>query len=322
MTKLIMEICQNHSGSPELVREMVKAAAENGADIVKMQSIWSSDVTKRERFEEGETAPDGTVKAIRRPYQAEVGRLSKLDLTIEDHRLFIDACNEFGVMPMTTVFARRRVPEVGALPWTGKTIKVASYDCASIPLLRELGEYFDTFIISTGATYDDEIQKTAALMKEMGKTFSFLHCVTSYPNTLAMCNLSRMEWLRQFTPSVGWSDHTKVADDGIVAAKIAIMLGAGYVERHFTTLPHDQTKDGPVSITPALLKELSDFRKLSKEQQEAAITKERPDWKVALGTQTREMTAVELLNRDYYRGRFASPDGKGGWIYNWEDKAL
>ena len=320
MTKIIAEVCQNHNGSRETLEQMIKAAAESGADLVKMQSIWSEDLTYRERFEEGETDASGKQTAIKRPYAPELERLAKLDLTLDDHQFFIDTCNKYDVLPLTAVFARHRIPAVGALAWPGKWVKVPSYDCASWPLLRELAEHFDHFIISTGATYDEEIEKTTALMQELDKDFAFLHCVTSYPNTLPMCNFSRMEWLRQFTPKVGWSDHTKIEDNDIIAAKAAIYLGADYVERHFTILGAGETKDGPVSMTPELLKELVAFRALSKDAQKMHLDEKRPDWEVMLGTPTREMTDVELLNRDYYRGRFASPDGSGGWIYNWEEK--
>lgn len=320
MTKIIVEICQNHNGDRALLERMVKEAAENGADIVKMQSIWSEDVTKRERFEEGEIHEDGTQKTIKRPYSAEKERLSKLDLTLDDHEAFIALCNQYGVTPMTTIFARHRIPAVAAFNWPEGMIKVASYDSMSHPMLRELAEHFDHFIISTGASHDAEIAATARLMKELGKTYTLLHCVTSYPNTLDMCHLSRMEWLRQHADTVGWSDHTHVERDNIKAAKVAIMLGADYIERHFTVLGATDTKDGPVSITPALLKELSDFRNLSKEEQKKHVEESIPDWQIMLGIPMREMTPTELLNRDYYRGRFASPDGKGGWIYNWEER--
>ncbi len=321
MTKIIVEICQNHNGDRKQLEEMIAQAAKSGADIVKMQSIYSADLTKRDRFEEGVTDENGEQTSIKRPYKDEYERLSKLDLTMDDEAFFIEKCKEYNVTPMTTIFARHRIKEVASLDWPEKIIKVASYDCASLPMLRELAEHFDHFIISTGATYDSEIESTAKLMKDLGKNFSFLHCVTSYPNTLEMANLSRMEWLRQFTPKVGWSDHTLIERDGITAAKIAIMLGADFIERHFTTLGHGDTKDGPVSITPDLLKELSEFRKLSYEEQKKQIEKEYPNWKLLLGVQTREMTKTELLNRDYYRGRFASPT-KDGWIDNWEEKDI
>ena len=47
------------------------------------------------------------------------------------------------------------------------------------------------------------------------------------------------------------------------------------------------------------------------------VKKEIPEWETALGLPSREFSNAELLNRDYYRGRFASTvDGKE--IYNWE----
>jgi N,N'-diacetyllegionaminate synthase len=318
-TKIIAEVCQNHEGSRETLAQLIKAAAENGADMVKMQSIWSADLTNRARFEEGEVDASGKQTAIKRPYGAELARLSKLDLSLEDHQFFIDECNRYGVIPLTAIFARHRIPAVAALPWPDRWIKVPSYDCASYPMLVELAKHFDNFIISTGATYDEEIEKTAALMKKLGKRLVFLHCVTSYPNTLEMCHLSRMEWLRTFTGEVGWSDHSKVVDNGTVAAKAAILLGADYVERHFTTLPPTQTKDGPVSLTPAQLKDLVRYRGLTKEAQRAELQSLQPNWEIMLGSKNRTMTEVELLNRDYYRGRFASPKGSGEWLHNWEE---
>ena len=46
-----------------------------------------------------------------------------------------------------------------------KTIKVASSDCASYQLLRELVKKFNNIIVSTGMTYDDEIQKAYLILK-------------------------------------------------------------------------------------------------------------------------------------------------------------
>ncbi len=319
MTKLIAEVCQNHLGSRELLGRMIAEAAGAGAGYVKMQSIFSEDLTDRARFEEGETNADGTPKAIKRPSAAEKARLQKLNLTEDDHRFFIQECVKHGVVPFTTIFARSRIPEIAALPWPERIIKVASYDCASEPLLRELCERFDHLIISTGASYDEEIAKAAEIVKNAGKKLTFLHCVTSYPNSLSTCHLARMQWLRQFTPSVGWSDHTLVERDKLKAAKAAIVLGAEWIERHFTILEKDETKDGPVSIRPPQIRELAEFDALPPTERERIAHAEVPDWNEILGDEHRQMTPVELLNRDYYRGRFASKKD-GEWVYNWEEK--
>jgi len=317
-TKIIVELCQNHAGNRETLKKMIQAAAKNGADYVKIQTIFSEDLTKRERFENGSQDASGKTLVIKRPHQSEVDRLSKLDLDLEDYEWFVEECGRNGVIPITTIFSRHRIPAMAKISWPGRVVKVASYDCASYPMLKELADHFDEFIISTGATYDEEIEKTAELMKGLGKKFHFLHCVTSYPNTLDMTNLERMKWLRRFTDKVGWSDHTLVERDNILASKVAIMLGADFIERHFTILDRDKTKDGPISINPELLKELDEFRKKTNDEQLAHLEKDFPEWKTLLGKPRREMTQTELLNRDYYRGRFASPVD-GGWKYNWED---
>ena len=322
MPKIIVEVCQNHNGDRTLLKEMIHAAKESGADIIKGQIIFSADLTPRERFDNGHEEINGVRKTIKRPFQAERERLAALDLTEDDYCFFVDEVKRVGAIPMMTVFSRNRVLLSASLPWTvPRYVKVASYDCASVPLVTDLANNFDTLIVSTGATFDDEIQKTAELLKEKNKKFALLHCVTSYPNTLAMANLNRMEWLRQFAPEVGWSDHTLVSRDGIKAAKVALYLGADYIERHFTILPADKTKDGPISINPLLLRELATFAHYPKEEQKTIITKEIPEWEIMRGHAQRELTHTEMLNRDYYRGRFASKVN-GEWVYNWEDKPV
>src|SRR3989344_104560 len=321
MTKIIVEICQNHNGDKNLLRELIYAAKENGADIVKGQIIFSEDLSPRKRFDEGLVEDNGVRKTIQRPYAAELARMKTLDLAEDDYCFFVEEAQKAGIDPMLTIFSRRRIPLAASLPWKNKLVKVASYDCGSHPMINDLADDFDTLLVSTGASFNEEIERTAEIIKSKSKKFAFLHCVTSYPNTLSMAHLARMEWLRQFSPLVGWSDHTLVARDGIKAAKVAVMLGADYIERHFTVLLADQTKDGPISITPALLKELSDFRNLSKEEQREIVEKTIPEWRIMLGSAERDLTHAEMLNRDYYRGRFASFIN-GQWIYNWEDKPI
>lgn len=320
MTKIIVEICQNHNGDRNILRDLIWSAKDSGADIVKGQVIFSEDTTPRERFDEGHIEDNGVRKTIKRPYKHEVERLRSLDLAEDDYNFFVEESKRAGITPMVTVFSRRRIPFASSLQWPKeRLVKVASYDCASYSMVRELAEVFGKLIISTGATFDEEVRKTAEVLNGKKRPFAFLHCVTNYPNTLQMANLARMEWLRQFTPEVGWSDHTLVARDGIKASKTAVMLGADYIERHFTILPSDKTKDGPVSIDPKLLKELSDFAKLSKREQKKIVAKEIPDWKIMIGHEEREMTHTEMLNRDYYRGRFAS-FVNNEWVYNWEER--
>lgn len=314
MTMIIAELCQNHKGDLGLIKEMVWAAAGAGATFAKIQSMLADDLVYRERFEQG-TWEEGKQTSIKRPYRAEYERLKPMDLGDEAHFLFAEECQRASIKPLTTIFSRSRIPFIAGLGW--EAVKVASYDCASLPMLRELKERFGRLIISTGATYDEEIEAAARLMGD--HPFSLLHAVTIYPTPLDELHLARLEYLRKFTPSVGLSDHTLVARDGIKASIAAMSLGANIIERHFTVLAPEDTKDGPVSIRPEELRQLVSFSEMSQADLEEYVQREIPEFKQMIGQKRRALSHIEELNRDYYRGRFASHAGDD-IVYNWEDR--
>lgn len=66
--KIIAEFCQNHNGSYDTLSRMIAEAAEGGATHAKIQTIFADDLSYRPEFEEGQTAPDGQIKVIKRPY--------------------------------------------------------------------------------------------------------------------------------------------------------------------------------------------------------------------------------------------------------------
>lgn len=318
---LIAEFCQNHNGEFDVLARMIEAAADNGATHGKMQTIYAREVTFRPQFEAG-LEVDGIIHSIQRPYQAEYDRLKGLEISAQQTTRFIRLCEDVGLVPVTTCFTRAQAKPLAELGF--KTIKIASYDCASFPMLRELAALFPEIIVSTGATYDDEIEHAARCLK--GKNFAFLHCVTIYPTPLDQMHLARMGYLRELAPRVGFSDHSLVARDGLTGAKVAIHLGAEIIERHFTILAADQSRDGPVSITPGMLKDLAEFARSDPKDRLARLDEQHAGWRAAIGLRDRRLSEAELLNRNYYRGRFASPrlDSRDGrrMIFNWEDVPL
>lgn len=322
--KIIAELCQNHGGNFDTVKKMVDEAAEGGASHIKLQHIYVSNLVYRAQFEQG-LEVDGTVKAIKRPWHNEYERLKSLELSDKECEMFVSYVKSLGLTPMTTCFARGDISRISEQGYS--EIKVASYDCASFQLLKELAPFFDHIYVSTGATFDDEIAHAADTLKMNAKSFSFLHCVTQYPTPLSQMNLNRISYLNQFCQDVGFSDHSHVERDGIIAAKAAIACGAMFVERHFTIDSPDKTKDGPVSIRKEHIRQLIEFSKLSPEDQKAQLADEYPNWEVMLGSEYRWLTVEELLNRDYYRGRFATPRKVGlhnvsTMIQNWEETPI
>ena len=70
--KLIAELCQNHNGDMNIVKDMVVKAKYSGADIVKIQSIKADSLTKREEYESF------------RKYSDEYQRFKSLELSYDD----------------------------------------------------------------------------------------------------------------------------------------------------------------------------------------------------------------------------------------------
>jgi sialic acid synthase SpsE len=145
---------------------------------------------------------------------------------------------------------------------------------------------------------------------------ALLHAKTIYPTQLAQFGILRMSALSSFGFKIGLSDHTKPEESQLLASKIAIALGAEYIERHFTILKRDATKDGPISIIPSDLRELKDFWQKSKIEQIREI--ESIDFLSALPCNSLEPSEEEIINRAYYRGRVASKFN-GKEIFSWEE---
>ncbi len=230
-TKIIAEISSNHIGDMSLAFEMIAAAAENGADIVKFQS-WREETLI--------------------PEWPDHDWYKKTELNDNDHFLLKEECEKKGVDFLTTCFDRKRINFLSTLGM--KFIKVASPDLASFTMLKELREQFQYIIASTGMSTPEEI-KTAASILGKGN-FAFLHCVSIYPTPVEKLNLRKIEWLKNFTKNVGLSDHSL----GITGAMIAVARGVSFVEKHFTLDQNLPGKDHKISILPNELKALSDFR--------------------------------------------------------------
>jgi len=313
-TNIIAEFCQNHIGNVDVLNSMILEAKQSGASHAKIQGLYSSELTKRSEFEL-ESQDEGS---LLRPYQAEFDRLSKLDLTLETESHFVEECKKSGIIPMTTVFTHLGLER--ALKAGFKNFKIASYDCASRELISRILPYADELVISTGATLWKEIERTSQLVAKEKKPhtrIAFLHARTIYPTPLDKMNISRMLFLRYLGWEIGLSDHSRPEIDGLVASKLAIHLGASYVERHFTVLARTETRDGPVSITPKELQELNEFSRKDPLVRYQELSGIKNLAEICFGESELEIDAQEAINAKYYRGRVASWQNSRQ-IYSWE----
>lgn len=316
MSEIIAELCQNHNGDLKILEEMVHAASESGADFAKIQSLHSNELTHRERFDNG-INEGGRTKVIKRPFVDEYERLKRLDLEYDDHLKFLEFCKKYKIKPLTTIFSLSKVDTISNFNF--KEVKVSSFDCASHRLIEDIAKKpFQRIIVSTGATFNREIKKTVEILEKYKKNFTLLHCVSIYPTPLEDANLARINYLKKISKSVGVSDHSNPEKSKNLIPAVSFYMGIDLIEKHFTILNKDQTKDGPVSVNPEQLKELVKLNKMSKEDIKAYIDDNIDDYKILIGQENRDMTDTELLNRDYYQGRFASKNKNGETVFNWD----
>jgi len=319
----IAELCQNHNGNFNYIEKMIYECALNGASIIKLQNIFSKDLVFRPQFEKG-LKINRKIVCIKRPYAHEFKRLKKLEISYSNLKKFIKVCKRNNVEPAITCFTKNSVKILKNIGF--KVIKVASYDCASFSLIKMLSKQFKNIIVSTGATYNDEIEKTSKILKKNKINFSLLHCVSIYPTPFKLLNLSRINFLKKFSNKVGYSDHSiGFNKNKNLASLYAIYFGAKMIERHITILNKDKTKDGKVSINPNDIGELIEFNALSKNDQLYYLNDKYPiNNKLIFGKIFRKLSHEEKNNRDYYRGRFGSHDysENNRVIYNWEESQI
>ena len=276
--KIIAEMCQNHNGDMDLLETMVVEAAKNGADICKIQTIEAKHLIYWKEFEDF------------RPYEKEYERLKSLELSIDDEKKFVAICRQNKVEPMTTVFEHRgfkRFNDVGY-----KLMKISGYSAQKVlPKIKEFN--FEHLYISTSSmTYREIEWLTKHLKLNLPyRNYTLLNCTCVYPTPLEKLNLQNIEFYRKHFgfKNVGLSDHTNPHEDNLLSSKLAIYQGIDVLERHFTILGKDETRDGKVSITPDMLSELKRFSMLSPKEQYKEIN---------------ELNETQKFNHHYYRNRF------------------
>lgn len=309
---LIAEFCQNHKGDRGNLKEMIASASRAGFTHGKIQGLYSHELTKRPQFEVKDAA-------IYRPHEAEVSRLQGLDLSEDDESWFVQECRRVNLTPMITVFSHIGVDRAKQAGF--KSIKIASYDCGSLPLIRRVGTFADEIVVSTGATHWEQVKTTALALKdfqELGIKVALLHARTIYPTPGNQTGLARMVALNDLGLPVGFSDHSRPDLDGVLATKFALTLGAKAVERHFTVLAKSETKDGPVSINEVEGKEISEFAAMNLVDKVANLGPDINRLGEFFAISSLQPTDVEILNSSYYRGRVASIV-EGREIFSWEN---
>ncbi|MBL4810219.1 MAG: N-acetylneuraminate synthase family protein [Phycisphaerales bacterium] len=238
---IIAEIGVNHDGDVNRALELTDAAAQAGADAIKLQFFETdrlmSKAAKLAAYQKnaGETDP---IKMLRR-----------LELTIDEMALVAERAHSKGIHAIVTVFSTELVPIAETLPWDA--YKTASPDIINYPLIRALAKTGKPMIISTGASTCDEVETAFyGYFEAEASRCAILQCVSCYPTKREDAQIS---WMFSFPPDFhysggqfGYSDHTADIDIGGLAVKV----GACVLEKHLTYSRQASGPDHSASLEP------------------------------------------------------------------------
>lgn len=222
---VIAEIGSNFQNVEE-AKQLIKAAAEAGADAVKLQTFRAETVV----------APDAefTLEDGSRISQYEF--LKATELSEEAHKELKQEIENLGLIFFSTPSTEE---DADLLERVGTSaFKTGSDDLTNYPFLSALAARQLPMIISTGMSVMEDVKKAAEAVQENPNVL-FLHCAVGYPAAPEIANLRAIETMRkELGRDIGFSDHTL----GIIAPVAAMALGAVALEKH---LAFDRSRGGP-----------------------------------------------------------------------------
>lgn len=284
---VIAEMSGNHNGDINRAFRLIDAAAEAGADAVKLQTYTADTITL-----------DHNGPEFRITGGLWDGR------TLYD--LYQEAHTPWDWHPKLFKHAKKRGITIFSSPFDDTAIdfleeldapayKIASFELIDHPLIARAARTGKPLIMSTGLATVGEIEEAVARARGAGASdILLLHCTSGYPTPASECNLRTLPHLAAtFDVAVGLSDHTL----GIAVPVAAVTLGAVAIEKHFTLARADGGPDAEFS--------------LEKEELAQMVANCRTAWE-ALGRIDYSLTPSEGKGRDFRRSLYVVADIAAG----------
>ncbi|WCL51228.1 N-acetylneuraminate synthase family protein [Leptospira sp. GIMC2001] len=240
------EVGINHNGDINLAKEMIKAAKDAGADAVKFQNYHTEDFILDKKLTY-EYISEGT-KIVESQFEM----FKRYELSFEQIQVLKDYSDELGIIFFSTPTSLKGIEDLEKVGVS--LLKNGSDFLVNLELINQMAKTGIPVIISTGMATLGEIDDAVRSFEQAGgKDLIILHCVSAYPTPAEEVNLNKISALaKAFQYPIGFSDHT----DGIVAAVGAVVLGACFIEKHFTLNKNLPGPDHHFSSDPKEFKEL------------------------------------------------------------------
>lgn len=238
---VIAELSGNHRGSLELAKELVLAAAEAGADAVKLQH-YTPDMLTLNSDQPSFRISTGTIWDGRTLHDLYREASTPWEWTAE---LFATARGA-GIECLSTPFGTEAIDFLES--FDPPAHKIASFEAVDLELVRAVASCGRPVIASTGLCTLREIDDLVRTVRGAGNhQLVLLRCNSAYPAIFEELDLRTIpHMLDTWNVPVGLSDHTL----GSTSTVAAVTLGACVVEKHITIKRADGGPDAAFSLEP------------------------------------------------------------------------
>ncbi len=219
----IAEMSANHAGSMENALEIIRRAAEAGADCLKIQT-YTADTLTLDCDNEYFQIRTGLWKGYKR-----YDLYKEAYTPWEWQPRLKEECERLGMDFLSTPFDKTAVDFLENMQV--EFYKIASFELVDIPLLRYTASKGKPIILSCGLATREEIQEAVDAIHAQGNDkLILLKCCSEYPADYNDMNLLTIQDMQKsFGCPVGFSDHSL----GYMADVTAAALGACVIEKHF-----------------------------------------------------------------------------------------
>lgn len=231
MPYIIAEAGVNHEGSMDLAKRLIDEAKEGGADAIKFQTYKADTIASRYSPSYWDLSAE--------PTTSQYELFKKYDsFWKNEFELLKKYCDDAEIEFISTPFD---IESANFLNDLMPVFKISSSDITNKPFIEYICAFGKPIILSTGASYLEEIEDAVGWINQKENSLSLLHCILNYPTVDENANLGMIQSLKNHFPelAIGYSDHTLPKE--MKTLEIAALLGAVILEKHFT---HDKILPG------------------------------------------------------------------------------
>jgi pseudaminic acid synthase len=274
--------------------ELIRLAAEAGADAVKLQTYTPDTITIN--FDGPGFQIEGGLWDGRNLYEL----YKEAHTPWKWHPRLFEYGRELGIIMFSSPFDETAVDFLERLGTPA--YKIASFELVDIPLIEYAAKTGKPLVMSTGMAGVEEIETALNAARKSGaEEIALLHCTSGYPTPAKDSNIKTLVDIgTRFGVVSGLSDHTM----GISVPVAASALGAAIIEKHFTLRRADGGPDAAFSLEPQEFAEMVT----------ACRTAAR-----ALGCVTYERQTSEMENAKLRRSLYAVADIAAGETFTKEN---